>query len=157
MGSCTEINMRLYQKQYHDNLLHFLEVCLPQSGRRLDLNGRHKMYHEIEKYFMAFWCLFDRDHLIGTVALKRLGDENCELKALYLLEQYHKNGLGYRLLKTAIEKAQQEGYKKLYLDTLSTSRNAIALYEKAGFVRTQRYNANDAADVFMVLQLDCQP
>lgn len=54
MGSCTEINMKLYQKQYHDNLLHFLEVCLPQSGRRLDLNGRHKMYHEIEKYFMDF-------------------------------------------------------------------------------------------------------
>lgn len=146
-----------YKKQYHDDLLQFLKVCLPQSGRRLDLNGHHKMYHEIEEYFMAFWCLFDKEQIIGTVALKRLSDENCELKALYLLEQYHKNGLGYRLLKTAIEKARQNGYKKMYLDTLSTSRNAIALYEKAGFVRTQRYNANDTADVFMELKLDCLP
>lgn len=146
-----------YKKQYHDDLLQFLKVCLPQSGRRLDLNGRHKMYHEIEEYFMAFWCLFDKKQIIGTVALKRLNDDCCELKALYLLEQYHKNGLGYRLLKTAIEKARQNGYKKMYLDTLSTSRNAIALYEKAGFVRTQRYNANDTADVFMELKLDCLP
>lgn len=146
-----------YKKQYHDDLLQFLKVCLPQSGRRLDLNGHHKMYHEIEEYFMAFWCLFDKEQIIGTVALKRLNDDCCELKALYLLEQYHKNGLGYRLLKTAIEKARQNGYKKMYLDTLSTSRNAIALYEKAGFVRTQRYNANDTADVFMELKLDCLP
>lgn len=146
-----------YKKQYHDDLLQFLEVCLPQSGRRFELDGRHKMYDKIEEYFEVFWCLFDKKQIIGTVALKRLNDDCCELKALYLLEQYHKNGLGYRLLKTAIEKAQQEGYKKLYLDTLSTSRNAIALYEKAGFVRTQRYNANDTADVFMELKLDCLP
>lgn len=144
-----------YKKQYHDDLLQFLEVCLPQSGRRFELDGRHKMYDKIEEYFEVFWCLFDEEHIIGTVALKRLSDEGCELKALYLLEQYHKNGLGYRLLKTAIEEARQNGYKKMYLDTLSTSKNAIALYEKAGFVRTQRYNANYAADVFMVLKLDC--
>ncbi len=146
-----------YQKQHHDDLLQFLEVCLPQSGRRFELDGRHKMYDKIEEYFEVFWCLFDEEHIIGTVALKRLSDEGCELKALYLLQQYHKNGLGYRLLKTAIEKARQDGYKKMYLDTLSTSKNAIALYEKAGFVRTQRYNANYAADVFMVLRLDCLP
>ena len=146
-----------YKKQHHDDLLQFLEVCLPQSGRRFELDGRHKMYDKIEEYFEFFWCLFDEEHIIGTVALKRLSDEGCELKALYLLQQYHKNGLGYRLLKTAIEKARQDGYKKMYLDTLSTSKNAIALYEKAGFVRTQRYNANYAADVFMVLRLDCLP
>ncbi len=134
-----------------------MEVCLPQSGRRFELDGRHKMYDKVEEYFEVFWCLFDKEQIIGTVALKRLNDDCCELKALYLLEQYHKNGLGYRLLKTAIEKARQNGYKKMYLDTLSTSRNAIALYEKAGFVRTQRYNANDTADVFMELKLDCLP
>ena len=92
-----------YKKQHHDDLLQFLEVCLPQSGRRFELDGRHKMYDKIEEYFEVFWCLFDEEHIIGTVALKRLSDERCELKALYLLQQYHKNGLGYRLLKTAIE------------------------------------------------------
>jgi ribosomal protein S18 acetylase RimI-like enzyme len=57
-------------------------------------------------------------------------------------------------LKNAILKAKQEGYKEMYLDTLSSSKKAISLYEKMGFVRTERYNANNIADVFMVLKLD---
>lgn len=48
------------------------------------------------------------------------------------------------------------GLKRLdeYLDTLSSSKRALALYEKAGFVITERYNENRAADIFMVLKLD---
>ena len=32
---------------------------------------------------------------------------------------------------------------KMYLDSLSTSKKAIFLYFKAGFVETERYNQND--------------
>ena len=92
--------------------------------------------------------------MIGTVALKKINDEHCELKSLYLFEQYHKKGFGYQLLKTAILKAQQDGYKEMYLDTLSSSTKAISLYEKMGFTRIERYNTNYAADIFMVLKLD---
>ncbi|MCM1047222.1 MAG: GNAT family N-acetyltransferase [Clostridiales bacterium] len=112
------------------------------------------MYYDIDEYFEYFWCLFDEENMIGTVALKKINDEHCELKSLYLLEQYHKKGLGYQLLKTAILKAGQDGYKEMYLDTLSSSTKAISLYEKMGFVRIERYNNNYAADVFMVLKLD---
>ncbi len=142
-----------YNKQYHNCLLQFLEKCLPQSGRSLELTGRHKMYCNIDEFFEYFWCLFDGKDLIGTVALKKLNDEHCELKSLYLLEQYHKKGLGYQLLKTAILKAQQDGYKEMYLDTLSSSHKAISLYEKMGFIRIERYNTNYTADIFMVLKL----
>lgn len=143
-----------YNREYENYLLQFLEKCLPQSGRRLELNGRHKMYCNIDDFFEYFWCLFDGKDMIGTVALKRLNDEHCELKSLYLLEQYHKRGLGYQLLKTALLKARQDGYKEMYLDTLSSSKKAICLYEKMGFVKTEKYNSNDTADIFMVLKLD---
>lgn len=146
--------IREYNRQYENYLLPFLERCLPQSGRRLELNGRHQMYCNIDDFFEYFWCLFDGKDMIGTVALKRLNDEHCELKSLYLLEQYHKKALGYQLLKTALLKARQDGYKEMYLDTLSSSKKAISLYEKMGFVKTERYNTNDTADIFMVLKLD---
>ena len=42
----------------------------------------------------------------------------------------------------------------MYLDTLSTSREAVSLYKKMGFVMTKRYNSNTEANVFMVLYLD---
>lgn len=142
-----------YDKQCDNRLFSFLELCLPQSGRRFELNGRHKMYRDIDRFFENFWCLLDGEEIIGTAALKRLDCERCELKALYLLEKYHRKGLGYRLLQTAISKARQDGYKAMYLDTLSSSKKAISLYEKAGFIRTEKYNTNDTADVFMVLKL----
>lgn len=41
----------------------------------------------------------------------------------------------------------------MYLDTLSSSTRAITLYEKAGFVITERYNENRDADIFMVLEI----
>ena len=41
-----------------------------------------------------------------------------------------------------------------YLDTLSSSKRAVHLYEKAGFEQTERYNDNYTADIFMVLNLD---
>ena len=93
--------------------------CLPQSGRSLELTGRHKIYCNIDEVFEYFWCLFDEEEMIGTAALRKINDKHCELKSLYLFEQYHKKGLGYQLLKTAILKAQQDGYKEMYLDTLS--------------------------------------
>lgn len=41
-----------------------------------------------------------------------------------------------------------------YLDTLSSSKRAVHLYEKAGFEQTERDNDNYTADIFMVLNLD---
>lgn len=147
-------NIQEYDNKYQNQLIRFLEQCLPQSGRTLDLNGRHNMYCHVEDFFKYFWCLFDEDRLIGTAALRELGAERCELKALYLLEQYHKNGLGFRLLQTAISKARLDGYQEIVLDTLASSKAAISLYEKTGFVRTQRYNDNEKADIFMILKFD---
>lgn len=145
--------IRKYEAQYQNRLFQFLKICLPQSGRKFEPNGRHKMYNNVPGYFEHFWCLFDGEDMIGTAALKKLDSGRCELKALYLLEKYHKKGLGRRLLNTAIQKAQQDGYEEMYLDTLSSSKKAIRLYEKTGFVKTERYNDNYMAEIFMILKL----
>ena len=143
-----------YNKNYQPLLLEFLERCLPESGRALDLNGRHSFYKDIEKSFKAFWCMFDNDKVIGAVAVKELDAASCELKSLYLLERYHGKGYGKRLLGKAVAYAKELGYRKMYLDSLSTSTKAVALYRRAGFVNTERYNQNERSDVFMVLELN---
>ena len=142
-----------YQKDFEPLLFDFLEKCLPESGRALDISGRHSFYKDIENCFKAFWCMFDQEKVIGTVAVKELDDKSCELKSLYLLEQHHGKGYGKSLLEEAITYAKEFGYEKMYLDSLSTSKKAISLYCKAGFVDTQRYNQNEYSDVFMVLDL----
>lgn len=40
-----------YRKEYEPLLISFLEKCLPESHRCLDINGRHSYYLDIEEYF----------------------------------------------------------------------------------------------------------
>ena len=142
-----------YRKEFEPLLLEFLEQCLPESGRALDINSRHSFYLDIENCFKAFWCMFDNGEIIGAVGVKELDDVSCELKSLYLLKRYHGKGYGKCLLNSAIDYAKDVGYGKMYLDSLLTSTKAIALYRKTGFVGTERYNENERSDVFMVLDL----
>ena len=78
-----------FDKKYEGSVIPFLEKCLPQSGRTLDLKERHSLYLDIEKNFAYFWCMFDRssgkNKLIGTIAVRDLGAGRCELKSVYLL------------------------------------------------------------------------
>lgn len=37
-----------YNSKYHNELICFLEKCLPESGRELDIKGRHKAYSDVE-------------------------------------------------------------------------------------------------------------
>jgi hypothetical protein len=41
----------------------------------------------------------------------------------------------------------------MFTDPLSKSVKAIALYLKAGFTDTEKYNSSICSDVFMVLEL----
>jgi len=142
-----------YKKDYEALLISFLEECLPESHRCLDLNGRHSYYLNIEEYFAGFWCMSDGCNIIGTVAIAELDRRNCELKSLYLSEKYHGKGYGKKMLMYAIDQARQHGYKKMFLDSLSTSTRAITLYRRVGFVDTEKYNSSVYSDVFMVLDL----
>ena len=142
-----------YKKEFEPFLIEFLEQCLPESERALDLQTRHRFYLDIEHNFKTFRCMFDDDKIIGAVGVKDLGNTSCELKSLYLLEKYHGMGYGKRLLGMAIDYAKDAGYEKMYLDSLSTSTKAIRLYRRFGFTDTERYNENERSDVFMLLDL----
>ncbi len=131
-----------------NEVLHFLEAVLPESGRNLDADAIKQYVKSLED-FEKVWCLYDGVSLIGTVGIRRLDETNCELKALYLYGRYHGQGLGYRLITTALEEAKQAGYDAMYLDTISTSERAIKLYKAVGFEEIEQYKETIRSDVFM--------
>ena len=49
--------------------------------------------------------------------------------------------------------AKKKGFKKIYLDSMKQYDKALRLYRALGFKETGRYNDNEKADVFMVLDL----
>ncbi len=145
--------IRPYETAHQQETLAFLSSVFAESGKVFDICGRHCMYADITHNFERFWLLFDGRAIIGTAAVRAHKGTVCELKALYILQKYYGQKLGYALLQTAIAFAQSRRFTSLLLDTVSSSTRALKLYEKMGFRRIPRYNDNPYADIFMELNL----
>jgi len=57
-------------------------------------------------------------------------------------------GLAGRLLTALEDRARELGCRQVYLDTNATLTEAIALYERAGYRRIERYNDNPYAEAW---------
>jgi putative acetyltransferase len=78
----------------------------------------------------------------GSVGIRGLEPDACEMKRLYIRPAYRSHGLGRRLVETALEQARAIGYSAMYLDTLPEMGAAIRMYQAFGFQRTAPYYAN---------------
>ena len=89
----------------------------------------------------------------GCVALRRVEDQVCEMKRLYVRPTYRGSGLGRRLAETLIATAQDARYGKIRLDTLPSMEAAFKLYHSLGFTEIPSYRFNPVEGV-KYLELD---
>jgi ribosomal protein S18 acetylase RimI-like enzyme len=52
---------------------------------------------------------------------------------MWLLQTYHGQGIGYRLILELLAFARQHGYQTAYLTTSLQQQQAIAFYKRVGF------------------------
>jgi GNAT superfamily N-acetyltransferase len=64
-------------------------------------------------------------------AIGRTWGQCCELRQIWVKEEYRRKGIGRRLVQLAEEEARRRGCSVLYLETFSFQ--APELYERAGF------------------------
>ncbi|MEY4540324.1 MAG: hypothetical protein RLZZ306_2081 [Bacteroidota bacterium] len=103
-----------------------------------------------EIYFPPMGCIIlakvDK-RVLGCVALKPIGEGVCEMKRLYVRPEARGEGLGKQLVEELINFAKKAGYKTMKLDTVSSLKEAIKLYQAKGFVKTEPYVYNPLSDV----------
>jgi GNAT superfamily N-acetyltransferase len=76
----------------------------------------------------------------GCVALRRLDDKRGEFKRLYVREAYRGMRLGRALLAWIVAEAKAAGYRELVCDTMPVMADALAMYERNGFQRSEPYS-----------------
>ena len=76
----------------------------------------------------------------GCIGLRKLDENRCEMKRLYVRPEYRRHRLGETLVQRILQDARELGYKQMLLDTLPQLDSAIRLYQRYGFVFVPCYN-----------------
>lgn len=88
------------------------------------------------------------------------GPDDLELTRIYALHRFHGQGLGPRLMQTAIETARAAGAKRLLLAVYSRNERAKAFYARHGFrqvgTRLFHVGVNDYLDLVLALDLQAE-
>jgi diamine N-acetyltransferase len=108
--------------------------------RAFNLNQLEK---ELANISSQFYFVYLNHELAGYLKVntkdaqtEEMGDEALEIERIYIKREYQKHGLGKYMLNKAIEMAKARNMKKIWLGVWEKNENAIAFYQKMGFVQT---------------------
>src|SRR5688572_5128804 len=83
-------------------------------------NFAHELDHLPEMYGQPAGCLLlgrAGGETVACVGVRRLSDEVCEMKRLYVRAEQRRTGLGRQLAAASLAAARARGYRRMVLDT----------------------------------------
>lgn len=152
------MNIAIFRSDMQQSIEAFFEKCFSAVGIPYSPKDRHADIADVDRHYMqngCFWCLFDNEALIGTVAIHMIDTDNktVELKRMFVLPECQGKGYGRLLLDHAIAYAKEQHFNKICLDTRRQFSAAQHLYRSSGFQETDKYNDNERAELYFELVL----
>ncbi|TYS64232.1 GNAT family N-acetyltransferase [Bacillus infantis] len=102
-----------------------------------------QLIKELSHKSSQFFFVFFNEEIAGYLKVnvkdaqsEEMGEEALEIERIYIKKSFQKHGLGKYLLNKAIGMAEEQGKKKVWLGVWEQNENAIAFYQKMGFVQT---------------------
>ena len=91
---------------------------------------------------------FEDDVPVCCGGLKALPDGACEIKKMFVVAEARGRGVARALLGELERRARDLGYAVVRLDTGPRQPRAQQMYERAGYVAIENFNANPVATFF---------
>ena len=85
-----------------------------------------------------FWILEDDCQLIGTIAVKDLGDNKADLGKFFIKKPFRGKELGMKLMDYAINYCRSQNFNSIKIITDESLVVANALYRQKGFITINR-------------------
>ncbi|PAD20759.1 GNAT family N-acetyltransferase [Terribacillus saccharophilus] len=102
-----------------------------------------KLENELSNASSQFFFIYLNEELAGYLKVntgdaqsEEMDDDTLEIERIYVRSKYQKQGLGKYLMNKAIEIATELNKKAIWLGVWEKNQNAIAFYNKNGFVKT---------------------
>jgi GNAT superfamily N-acetyltransferase len=138
-----------------------MQICgyVPGSiGRLVELHGRYyasdwrfgsyfeaKVAHELGELVArldpardGFWIAATGNEVVGGIAIDGSSQLDFARLRFFIIEDSRRgNGLGGRLMRTAVDFCRSAGHRRIFLTTFAGLDVARKLYERHGFVLTE--------------------
>jgi DNA-binding MarR family transcriptional regulator/N-acetylglutamate synthase-like GNAT family acetyltransferase len=83
------------------------------------------------------WIAEYNNEIIGCVAIMQRSSDEAQLRWFLTLPTFRGTGVGKKLFQLALEHCKYAGLSNLFLLTTSVQEKAIAMYQNAGFTKTE--------------------
>ncbi len=135
------ITIRNIQEQDNPFIAKIIRSCLEEFGA----NKPGTVYYDkstdnlsslFERTSAHYFIAEQHEKIVGGGGIfpsDGLPTDTCELVKMYLTAAVRGKGIGASLIARCIAAAKEEGFKKIYIETMPELKQAIGVYEKFGF------------------------
>lgn len=113
-----------------------VEMGVPKVGTAYEDKALDDMTHTYKGNRRIYYVVEEEARIIGCAGiapLNGLEEHICELQKMYFLPEARGRGIGSEMMKTCLDFAKVNGFKKCYIETLPYMENARKLYKRTGF------------------------
>ncbi len=154
-----EISYETFKETFkHQNSPENMDAYLEKA---FNLNQVEK---ELANRSSHFFFVFLNDEIAGYLKVntndaqsENMDDDSLEIERIYVINKFQKHGFGKYLLNKAIEIANERHTSKIWLGVWEKNKNAIAFYNKMGFVQTGHHSFymgnEEQTDLIMIKRL----
>jgi ribosomal protein S18 acetylase RimI-like enzyme len=132
------------------------EVLCRELGTCDDLSGEPDLGDIGASYAppgSRFLVAMIQGEVVGTAAIRRLQDGDCELKHLYVRDSHRRQGLASALVMGLLNFVKQQEYRRIWLEIRPYMRETSKVYSRYGFLPAREGETPPREGEFLAIRL----